>query len=76
KTHWFFANDGEYQPLKSHPFMAVTFALNCLFVGQYEVPYVWVHKRDFMAHFDPNDPEPLDLTELWPILGLGQKYQS
>ncbi|KAH6891839.1 hypothetical protein BKA70DRAFT_1440796 [Coprinopsis sp. MPI-PUGE-AT-0042] len=63
-------------PLESHPFMAVTFALKCLFVGQYEVPYVWVHKRDFMAHFDPNDSELLDLTELWPILGLGQKYRS
>lgn len=80
KTHQFFANDGEYQHLKSHLVMAVTFVLKCLFVDQYEVPYVWVHKRDFISHFDPNDPksrfELLDLAELWLILGLGQKYRS
>lgn len=61
--------------------MAVTFVLRQLFVEEYEVPYIWVHKRDYISHFEPHDlranrPELLTLPELWDIYTLGQRYRS
>ncbi|TFK29990.1 transcription elongation factor SPT6 [Coprinopsis marcescibilis] len=79
KAHQFFSAEGEYQHLKSHLVMAVTFVLRCLFVEHCEVPYIWVHKRDYISHFDTVDKsriELLDLPELWLILALGHKYRS
>lgn len=80
KGRQFFAPDGEYQHLKGQLVLAVTFVLKCLFVEQFEVPYIWVHKRDYISFFDTTDPknrvELLDLPELWLIHSLGQKYRS
>ena len=42
-----------------------------------EVPYIWVHKRDYISHFeDQSRFELLNLKELWRINSLGQKYRS
>jgi len=61
--------------------MAVTFALRSMFVDEYEVPYIWTHRRDYISHFDINDTrsprqELLFLPDLWRIYALGQKYRS
>lgn len=60
--------------------MAVTFAIRYMFVQEFEVPYIWTHKRDYISHFDVNDIrnrfELLNLSELWRIYSLGQKYRS
>jgi transcription elongation factor SPT6 len=80
KTREFFSPDGPYQHLKGALVMAVTFALRYLFVEEFEVPYIWTHKRDYLCSFDANDirarTELLNNHELWRIYQLGQKYRS
>ena len=77
----FFAQDGPYLHLNGPLVMAVTFALRQLFIEEYEVPYIWAHKRDYISYSDPQNPhanrhELLNLKELWQIHSLGQKYRS
>ncbi|KAF8163355.1 transcription elongation factor SPT6 [Crassisporium funariophilum] len=80
KNRDFFSPDGIYQHLKGALVMAVTFALRQIFIEEYEVPYIWAHKRDHISHFDVHDIrsrfELLSLNELWRINSLGQKYRS
>ncbi|KAG5728025.1 Transcription elongation factor SPT6 [Termitomyces sp. T112] len=80
KNRDFFSEDGPYSHLKGALVMAVTFALRYLFVVEFEVPYIWTHKRDYIRHFDVKDirsrQELLSLNELWRIYALGQKYRS
>jgi len=80
KTALFFAEGGQYFHLSGHLVMAVTFVLRSLFLDEYEVPYIWVHKRDYISSFDAKDPknrvELLNLHDLWTILTLGYKYRS
>jgi transcription elongation factor SPT6 len=51
-----------------------------LFIQEFEVPYVWVHKRDYISYFNAQDirtrVELLSLGELWRVFDLGQKYRS
>ena len=73
----FFSSDGVHQHLKGDLVMAVTFALRQIFIEEYEVPYIWVHKRDYISHFENQSRfELLNLEELWRINSLGQKYRS
>ena len=78
KNRDFFSSDGVHQQLKGALVMAVTFALRQIFIEEYEVPYIWVHKRDYISHFEDGQPrfELLNLKELWRINSLGQKYRS
>ncbi|KAF5380895.1 hypothetical protein D9615_004007 [Tricholomella constricta] len=80
KNRDYFSPDGQYQNLKGALVMAVTHALRFLFVEEFEVPYVWTHKRDYIRYFDVNDirarQELLNLSELWRLYSLGQKYRS
>ncbi|KAF8892531.1 SH2 domain-containing protein [Infundibulicybe gibba] len=80
KTRDFFSPDGPHQHLKGALVMAVTFTLKYLFIEEFEVPYIWTHKRDYICHFDPNDIrsrfELLTHEELWRIYTLGRKYRS
>lgn len=80
KTREFFSPDGQFQHLQAPLVLAVTAALRFFFVKEFEVPYVWHNKRDYIVHYDVNDirsrPELLTLPELWKIYALGQKYRS
>ncbi|KAJ4487881.1 transcription elongation factor SPT6 [Lentinula aciculospora] len=81
KQTQFFSATGAYQHLQGELVMAVTFALRAMFVDEYEVPFIWTHRRDYISHFDVNDTrsprlELLSLPELWRIYALGQKYRS
>jgi transcription elongation factor SPT6 len=80
KTRDFFGADGTQEHLKGALLMAVTSVLRFLFVEEFEVPYVWAHKRDYLWHFDPKEirarSELLTLSELWRVYTLGQKYRS
>ena len=80
KTREFFSPDGIQAHLQQSLVMAVTFVLRSLFIEEFEVPYIWTHKRDYLSHFDPNDVrarvELLSSSELWKIYALGQKYRS
>ncbi|KAG5652250.1 hypothetical protein H0H81_005645 [Sphagnurus paluster] len=80
KNREFFTPGGTNQHLKGALVMAVTFALRSLFVEEFEVPYIWTHKRDYIRSFDVSDirsrQELLNLGDLWRIYTLGQKYRS
>ncbi|KAG7092574.1 hypothetical protein E1B28_008922 [Marasmius oreades] len=80
KTSEFFQPEGKHQQYSGPLILAVTFVLRCLFVDEYEVPYIWAHKRDHLFHFDVNDMgtriQLLNLAELWKVYVLGQKYRS
>lgn len=80
KTELFFAPDGQHTHLRAALVKAVMYALRCLFIEEFEVPYVWTHRRDHISHFDEVDMrarfELLSSWELWRIYSLGQKYRA
>ncbi|KAH9854249.1 transcription elongation factor Spt6 [Lenzites betulinus] len=80
KEREFFRGDGQYHHLLSDLVQAITCALRYLFVSEFEVPYVWTHKRDYISYFDPSNPrapvELLSLDDLWRLYVVGQKYRS
>ncbi|KAI0636950.1 transcription elongation factor Spt6 [Trametes polyzona] len=80
KERDFFRGDGQYHHLLSDLVQAITCALRYLFVQEFEVPYIWTHKRDYISFFDPKNPrapvELLSLDDLWRLYSVGQKYRS
>ncbi|KAJ7581475.1 transcription elongation factor SPT6 [Mycena floridula] len=80
KTRDFFAPDGVHLKLQAPLVEAVSFVVKQLFIEEYEVPYIWTHKRDHINNFNPKEIrarfELLDQRELWRIYTLGQKYRS
>jgi transcription elongation factor SPT6 len=80
KERDFFRADGPYFDLLGDLVQAITYALRFLFIQQFEVPYVWTHKRDYISYFNPQETRPhvelLNLDELWRVFTLGQKYRS
>lgn len=80
KTKDFFSPDGPYNMYREPLVMAVTYALRFLFVQEFEVPYIWTHKRDYISYFNPQEMRTrvqlISLAELWRIYALGQKYRS
>ena len=76
----FFRPDGVYHRYLPDLVQATTNALRFLFVHEFEVPYIWTHKRDFISYFNPADlrtrVELLSLEELWRVYAVGQKYRS
>lgn len=80
KERDFFRGDGRYFHHLADLVAAITWALRFLFVQEYEVPYIWTHKRDFITYFNPKDMRTqidlLSLDDLWRVHALGQKYRS
>ncbi|KAJ7905577.1 transcription elongation factor SPT6 [Mycena olivaceomarginata] len=76
----YFGPNGPHKALGPQLVSSVTYVLRQLFVENVEVPYVWHHRRDYISHFDASKVrtriELLNLTELWRIYTLGQKYRS
>lgn len=80
KERDFFRGDGQYHQYLSDLVQAITYALRFLFVHEFEVPYIWTHKRDYISYFNPQDlrtrVELLSLDELWRVYTVGQKFRS
>ena len=80
KERDYFRQDGQYFHLLEELVASITFTLRCLFIQEFEVPYIWVHKRDYISYFNAQDirtrVELLSLGELWRVFDLGQKYRS
>ena len=80
KMKEFFSIGGEKTDFQEDLILAVTYALRFLFIDEFEVPYIWTHRRDYLRAFNPQDirsqPELISLPELWRIYSLGQKYRS
>jgi transcription elongation factor SPT6 len=80
KEKEFFRSDGIHHRFLSELVQAITYALRFLFIQEFEVPYIWVHKRDYITYFNPNNLETkvdlLSLEDLWRIYAVGKKYRS
>ncbi|KAI6132188.1 SH2 domain-containing protein [Pisolithus croceorrhizus] len=80
KTRDFFSDNGPYRPYRDALVLAVSYALRFLFIQEFEVPYIWTHKRDYISYFNPQEIRTridlISLAELWRIHVLGQKYRS
>lgn len=80
KEREFFRSDGPFHRFLPDLVQAITCALRYLFVQEFEVPYIWVHKRDYISYFNPADlgtrVELLTLEDLWRVYTVGQKYRS
>lgn len=78
KTEDFFS--GSQIHLREELVLAVSAVLRFIFIQQFEVPYIWIHKRDYITHFDTETMrgrvDLLSLAELWRINSLGLKYRS
>lgn len=78
------ATEGGYpHPLRDTFMMAVRCALEQICNRFLEVPFVWLHRRDFFVHYDPQNPDPrlqfcdlLGRDSLWTIQSLGIKYRA
>ncbi|KDQ60952.1 hypothetical protein JAAARDRAFT_55682 [Jaapia argillacea MUCL 33604] len=80
KEREFFRPDGPHVSLLPDLVSAASFALRHLFIHEFEVPYIWTHKRDYISYFNSRDlrarVELLSLDELWRVYTLGQRYRS
>lgn len=80
KERDFFRADGIAHHLLGDLVQAVTRVLEYLFIQTLEVPYIFVHRRDYLWSFNPTNirgrQELLNLDDLWRIYNLGQKYRS
>lgn len=80
KDREFLQSSGRYHKHLQDLVEAIKFSLRCLFIFEFEVPYIYTYKRDYITYFNPEDMRTkLDLLsqdELWRIYSLGQKYSS
>jgi transcription elongation factor SPT6 len=76
----FFRPDGAFQPFLTGLIMSVKTVIEDLFIKNFEVPYIYAHRRDYLNLFDPDQPslhvEFLRREDLWRIYTLGIKYQA
>jgi transcription elongation factor SPT6 len=76
----FFEDTGRYHHLLGDLLSATQTALRFLFVQHFEVPYIWVHRRDWISYFNPQDMRTrvdfLTFQELWRVQSLGEKYRA
>jgi transcription elongation factor SPT6 len=80
KSREYFHPDGARAQLQGHLVQAVSNAIKLMFVEEFEVPYIWTHKRDHISYFEVKDIrtriELLSLSDTWRIYTLGQQYRS
>jgi hypothetical protein len=68
---------GRYFHLLEELVTSITLTLRCLFIQEFEVPYIWVHKCDYISYFNARmHVKLLSLGKLWHVFDLGHKYHS
>lgn len=77
------AADGSIPPLREAFIAAVHRVLQFLCVDYFEVPFIWVHRRDYFIHYDPDAIDPttrskalLAREDLWRIYALAIRYRA
>ena len=55
KSRDFFSPTGLYNAYREALVLAVSYSLRFLFVHEFEVPYIWTHKRDYISYFNPQE---------------------
>ncbi|KAG8750747.1 Transcription elongation factor spt6 [Ceratobasidium sp. 428] len=77
----YFQPTGKLRPLLMQFILAVRNALDYVINQYLEIPYIWVHRRDYISHFDPSQGyrqrvELLTRDELWKVGILGLKFRA
>lgn len=73
----FFRVEGHFHRYLPALITAVRVTLDLLFVQHFEVPYIAVHKKDFIWQIDGADRiELLSVAELWRVYALGLKFRA
>lgn len=74
---------GQFPPLRQPFLQAIEAALEQMCVQFYEVPFMWLHRRDYFVYHDPENPNEalrnIDLlgrAHLWRIQTLSIKYRA
>lgn len=78
-----FSKDGR-EPALREPFMAVMRdVLRFMCCEYYEVPFIWVHRRDFFIYHNPDALTPAERSrsllgreDLWKVYSLAIKYRA
>jgi transcription elongation factor SPT6 len=73
-----------FHPVLRDEFLAsVRNILRVLCIEFLEVPFIWVHRRDLLVHFNPTAPDPqyrtrafLSREDLWRIHALSLRYRA
>jgi transcription elongation factor SPT6 len=80
KEKEFLQSSGRYHHHLRDLVDAIKFSLRCLFIQEFEVPYIYTYKRDYISYFNSEDMrtrlELLSQDDLWRVYTLGQKYSS
>jgi transcription elongation factor SPT6 len=77
-------DDRGFYPVLHDQFLdSVRNILRVLCIDFLEVPFIWVHRRDLLVHFDPTAPEPqyrtrafLSREDLWRIHALSLRFRA
>ncbi|QRV99986.1 transcription elongation factor SPT6 [Ceratobasidium sp. AG-Ba] len=77
----YFHPSGKLRPLLMQFILAIRNALDYVINQYLEIPYIWVHRRDYISHFDPSKGyrqrvELLTRDELWKVGILGLKFRA
>lgn len=73
----FFREEGQFRRYLPALIAAVRVTLDLLFIQHFEVPYIAIHKRDFIWHVDgANRIELLSVAELWRVYTFGLKFRA
>lgn len=55
KTREFFSPIGSYTAYSEALLLAASHGLRFLFIYEFEVPYIWTHRQDYMSYFNPQE---------------------
>ena len=55
KSRDFFSPTGLYNAYREALVLAVSYSLHFLFIHEFEVPYIWTHKQDYISYFNPQE---------------------
>jgi transcription elongation factor SPT6 len=77
------AADGSIPPLREPFISAIQRVLHFLCVDYFEVPFIWVHRRDYFIYYNPDSEDPasrsralLSREDLWKLYHLAIKYRA
>lgn len=78
-TRDFFRPGALHSKLLTPLILAISRALELMLVKNFEVPYIHMHWRDLISHYDPEKrirTELLSRDELWRVGTLGMKFRA
>ncbi|KAG8966029.1 Transcription elongation factor spt6 [Tulasnella sp. 419] len=75
----YFRPNATHSDLRTELIVAVKNSLELMLTKNFEVPYIYTHRRDLISHYDPDKRVRIDLLskdELWRVGTLGGKFRA